>query len=140
MATYTAAEYKRKLDRWLRTLGSDVEEAMQKAAEVVRREVLMGHLSGPRMAKGRGSKTRATLARVTGDLAGSIRAYTDRTGSRIRGFVGTGVVYAAVHEFGYPPRGIPERSYLRSSLKTKQKDVLRVLLKGVMDSYKETQP
>ncbi len=139
MGRYTPKQYERKLKRWLRTMDPAVKEALRRGGEIVRREALLKHLSGPKMPKGVGSETSATLARPSGHLAGSIRAYVQKHGGKLHGLVsggGSGIKYAAVHEYGYKRRGIPERSFLRSSLNAKRKQIMRVLLDGMMDSYR----
>jgi phage gpG-like protein len=44
----------------------------------------------------------------TGALVGSLQMSWDKKEAR----VGTNIIYGAVHDYGYPPRNIPQREYL----------------------------
>ena len=72
----------------------------------------------------------------TGTLRRSIGNKIFRRGDSIVGFVGSNVVYAAIHEFGgMAGRGrkvkIPERSYLRSTLREKETHVLDIVQREI---------
>ncbi len=136
MVRQSMEQWKLHLNEWAKKMPRTVQKALLKAAEIVRGEALYSHLSGPKMAKGVGSATRGTLARQSGDLAGSLKVRSVIKGKKIRGTVGANMVYAAIHEFGMKSRGMPERSYLRSSLRAKQKAIMDTILKGMLESYK----
>lgn len=136
MAEYTLKQYKDKLDKWAKDFPNDMERALKTAGEFVRGEAVEKHLSGPRMARGRGSKTSATLSRVSGDLANSLATRVVKSGDRLNAEVGTfkfRLKYASQHEYG--DKTMPERSYLRSSLKAKKDKILEYLLKMMKKSY-----
>ena len=136
MAKQTMEQWELKLKTWASAMPKAVQKALLKAGEIVRGEAILAHLSGPKMAKGVGSATRGTLARQGGDLAASLNVRSVIKGKEIRGSVGTNMVYGAIHEFGMKSRGMPERSYLRSSLRAKQKAILQTILGKMMEDYK----
>lgn len=80
----------------------------------------------------------------TGRLRDSIQATTRRSktmlgsnaesgdgieapGKNGEAHIGTNVIYAAVHEFGYPERNITRQSYLRLGLHSSRHDIKRLL-------------
>ena len=139
MARYTMEEYEKKIKHWGRDMPGALEAALQKGAEIVRREVVLKHMRPPKMPVGVGSQMNATLKPHTGDLRGSIMAYTKRRGTSIRGFIsggGASVKYAAVHEYGWPAHNIPARPYLRSSLAAKRTEILKGILRAMHESYR----
>lgn len=143
MKPMSAEEFRAKMERWVRVMPREVERGMLRAANIARTEAVTAHLSGPKMPVGVGSPTRATLARRSGDLAGSIFAEARRDGGRITGVVGSrGVVYAAIHEFGGVIRAangaaivMPERSYLRSSIASKAREIVDAISDSVMEGH-----
>lgn len=159
MATYTVDQFRKKLERFARTQPRIVHNAVKSAAEMVRTEAVTKHLSGPKMARGVGSKTNATLQPDTGGLRSSVHTRVYRSGGRIRGTVGTNKKYAKIHEYGGTIRPktakylkfkaggrfysaqevtIPERSYLRSSLDKKRRAVLNLMLRKLIEGYKQS--
>lgn len=160
MAEYTMKQYKDKIDRWIKKYPNDAQIALNKAATIVMAEVQSKHLAGPKMAQGVGSKTKGTLQSRSGALLSSIAVKVERSGKKMRAYIGTfkrQLKYAAIHEYGgiikpKEPGGllrfkignawiltkqvkIPERSYLRSSLKAKRGAVVQTLLEAIKRSY-----
>jgi phage gpG-like protein len=160
MPNYTMKQYKEKIDRWMKQYPKDAQIALHEAATKVMHEVQSKHLAGPKMAQGEGSKTKGTLQMGSGALLGSISVMVSRAGHRMNAHVGTfkrQLKYARIHEYGgiikpKEPGGllrfkignawiskkqvtIPERSYLRSSLKAKRKAVVETLLAAIKRSY-----
>lgn len=125
-----------KLNRWMKDFPNEAEKVMDSAGRDVHAEVITKHLSGPRMESGVGSKTKATLGVKTGDLRSSIAWRVKRAGGKITGEVGNWknpLFYAPLHEYG---RGkMPERSFLRSSLNAKRKQIREMFLKAIKRSY-----
>ena len=136
MPEMSMKEFYDKVSRWMKEFPKEAERVMGGAALSVYNEVVEKHLSGPRMDEGIGSKTRATLARRTGDLVSSIAFRVKRAGSRVSGEVGNWknpLFYAPLHEYG---RGkMPERSFLRSSLNAKRKSIREIFLNAIKRSY-----
>ena len=136
MPEMTMKQFYDKLNRWMKEFPDEAAKVMDTAGMEVHKEIITKHLSGPRMEPGVGSKTRATLARKTGDLASSIAWRVKKAGGRIAGEVGNWKLplpYAPLHEYG---RGkMPERSFLRSSLNAKRKMIREMFLKAIKRSY-----
>jgi len=109
---------------------------LKTAAEIVRGEAVQKHLSGPKMAKGKGNLKNATLARHSGDLAGSINTKVSVARSRQSAQIGTNIKYAHRHEFG--TFGMPKRPFLTSSLEAKRQRILEVILDRLMEGYKKS--
>jgi phage gpG-like protein len=159
MPELTMKQFSEKVNRWYKDFPRAAAEGLDRAAQSVYAEVIDKHLSGPKMGWGRGSKTNATLGIGSGDLMRSISTRLITSGSRINAQIGTfkyKLKYAAIHEYGgtiYPKNKkalrfnaggkfftvkkvtIPERSYLRSSLKAKRKDIIKLLTALIKRSY-----
>jgi len=135
MAILTMEQFQKKLKNWVRTNPQNLTIALKKAAEKVRGEAVRNHLSGPKMSKGVGSKTNATLARISGDLAGSVNTLASATIKKQVAQISSNLKYANRHEHG--TFGMPERSYLRSSLAKKRLEVLDDIAKAMIEGYKK---
>ena len=136
MATLTMKQFEKKIKKWAKDEPKILENALKTAAEIVRGEAIQKHLSGPKMAKGKGSLKNATLARHSGDLAGSINTKVSVTKSKQMAEVGTNIKYAHRHEFG--TFGMPKRPFLTSSLEAKRQRILEVILDRLMEGYKKS--
>ena len=140
MAEYTMKQYKDKIDRWIKDYPKEAEKTLKTAAEIVYGEVQKSHLSGPKMGVGEGSETHGTLQPRSGNLRSSITTKVNREGNKMEAAVGTfkrTLPYARIHEYGgiIGRRKMPERSYLRSSLKAKKRTILRMILDAIKRSY-----
>jgi len=153
-------EFNEKVERWATQFPAAAVRAIGAAAMIVEKEVMDKHLSGPKMPRGVGSKTRGTLQPGSGsELLNSITSGVLKQGSKIIGRVSNDkhrLPYARIHEYGgiiRPKKGkflkftigdrtifakqvkIPERSYMRSSLKAKRKTIISILTKAMKRSY-----
>lgn len=133
--TYTHPQYEAKVRRWKSGIDGDVEKALRKGGEIVVAEVIQNHLSGPKMDRGSRSEKDSTLQPQSGRLKNSVHATVRTVSAQIRLFVGTNVIYAGAHEYGYPPNNIPERSFLRSSRDKKLDAVKKAISKEMVASY-----
>ena len=136
-------KYHMKINKWRRKkMMPAVAQALRKAVEVIRRTVLIRHLSGPRMPRGVGSDMNATLARVTGDLAGSVKTDVKMERNDIRAFVmaggGAARAYARAHEYGAPSRNLPRRPYIGPAVEVKRRNTLKLIMKALGRSYRRT--
>jgi phage gpG-like protein len=153
MAEMSMEEFKAKLDRWGQDFPLFAEKYLKRAAEEVRTEVVTKHLSGPTGPK--------SLSKKSGDLGNSITTSVKRSGGRIRALIGNlkwPLKYARIHEYGgiIKPKNsgflkfkigdrwifakevrIPERSFLRSSLKDKRRAIIDLLTKAIKESYRD---
>ncbi|MCF8012418.1 MAG: phage virion morphogenesis protein [Clostridiales bacterium] len=81
-------------------------------SELMRSSVLQNFREGGRPEKWkpsiRAQKTGGQTLVDTGRLRGSIYAKANNNSAK----VGTNVIYAAAHNFGYPPRNLPQRKFL----------------------------
>jgi phage gpG-like protein len=157
MSNYTPEEFKRKLERWAKDNPKAVERGLKAGAELVRAEAVAKHLSGPKMPRGKGSLKAATLARGSGDLAGSINTKV-KVGTKISAQIGTNLKYARIHENGgtiKPKTGqflkfniggrdifaksvtIPKRPFLKPSLEAKRKEAVDLILDKIMEAYRK---
>lgn len=142
MARLTYEQFTEKLDRWWRLMPEEAWRAVSRAAVLVSNEVQRGHLSGPKMPRGVGGETDATLARQSGRLVRSIfhsvkRPSQMKRGEKISARIGTNVVYGRAHEYGYEPRGLPARPFLRPSLAKEQPRALRLIMESMTKSYEK---
>ena len=159
MATMSLKEFEKKIKRWAKTQPELLENALKTAAEIVRGEAIIKHLSGPKMARGKGSLKNATLARRSGDLAGSINTKVSVTRKRQTAQVGTNMKYARIHEKGgviLPKKGkylvfsvgghtvfarsvkMPKRPFLSPSLEAKRQKILDIMLDRLIEGYKKS--
>lgn len=141
MARYNYEQFKEKLDRWWRLMPEEAWKAVSRAAAIVAAEVQKGHLSGPRMPRGVGGETDATLAVISNRLRGSIwhsvKRPSQMQGGEISARIGTNVVYGRAHEYGHEKRGLPARPFLRPSLTKEQPRALRMILEAMTESYEK---
>ena len=129
-------QFNDKVNRWMKDFPQEVEKALGAGAAMVHSEAIDKHLSGPKMRRGAGSLTKATLQPRTGNLKNSITFRVLKKGSQLTGQVGNWknpLVYARVHEEGLGRA--PKRPFLSSSLKSKQKQIVDFILKSMMRSY-----
>lgn len=96
----TLSELQAKIARWQKDGPQSLKRTLTEAALMVTNEAQLRHLSGPRMPRGVGSATTATLAAPHNRLRGSIHKDIVVTPNEVRARVGTNVEYAAIHEFG----------------------------------------
>jgi len=133
-------ELRKKLERWAKVAPEEVKIALRIGGRLVENEAKDKHLRGPRMARGVGDPTNATLDRVSGRLYGSIatRVTALKTG-QFSATVGTnvrskkGIPYPRNHELGLA--GMPARPFLRPSLEKKRPEVFEEIRKAFMKSY-----
>lgn len=156
MATYTMPEFKKKLNRWAERNPQSLKISLRKGVGLVRLEAVDKHLSGPKMATGKGDKKNATLARGSGDLASKLNTRVKATNTKIAASLGSNLKYARIHEKGgvIKPKKkkslrfkiggnwvivkqvtIPARPYLSPSLKEKKKDVYRMIERDMVAEY-----
>ena len=94
----TMEQLQAKIQRWMRIAPQELKEALTKGAKLATREAQSAHLSGPKMPRGVGDLTRATLAVKTGRLRRSITERVTVTKDRVTAQVGTNVKYGRTHE------------------------------------------
>ena len=106
------------IERLLRKLDpakSDVviRKSLYESAQYIARWVKDKRLTGPRP---------KYLGVISDMLRGSIHATpTERNGNTYKARIGSrGVPYARAHEFGYPPRNLPARPFLRPALEDRK--------------------
>jgi len=133
----TMEQLQGKVQRWMRIAPQELKEVLLKGAKLVTKEAQSAHLSGPKMARGVGNPTRATLAVQTGRLRRSINERVTVTKDRVVAQVGTNVIYGKVHEKGLTVRGhkMPERPFLRPSVEEKKPRIMELILDGMMKAY-----
>ena len=125
---------RKKLERWAKVAPEEVKKTLRRGAEMVRSEAKQFHLSGPKMPRGVGDPTNATLAVRTGRLRSSIALrVTAMANGQFSAQVGTNVGYGRKHEMGL--EGLPERPFLRPSLEKKRPAVFDLIAKEFMKSY-----
>ena len=142
MAELTMEEMRVKIERWQRVMPEKLKLRLERACVEILPEVQEGHLSGPKMPRGVGDPTRATLAARTGRLRKSIHYRVRVSPEEVVAQIGSNVRYARIHEYGGTvSRGgtkveMPERSYLRPSVYKMQPRVVELITRGaVEDSY-----
>lgn len=160
MPEMSMKQFHDKVQRWASQFPAMAFDAMDYAGREVHGEVVSKHLNGPKMARGAGSSTKGTLQPGKGsELKSSIAWRVKRAGGRVTGQVGNWkhpLVYAKIHEYGgiiLPKKSkflvfkigdktifakkvvIPERSFLRSSLKAKRQKIKDIFLKAIKRSY-----
>jgi phage gpG-like protein len=157
MGTYTPKQFEAKLRRFAKDNPKAVAKGLRKGLDIVRREAVMNHLSGPKMPQGVGSKTNATLARQSGDLATKLNTNVTVGTSGIKARIGSPLKYAPVHEYGatITPKNakmlvfeiggqkvfakkvtIPARPFLHPSVDAKRQEVTETILRHLMREYK----
>jgi phage gpG-like protein len=150
MATYTPEQFQKKLKRFAKKHPDILEVGLKRSTEIVRTEAVRKHLSGPKMPRGKGSNKNATLARGSGDLAGSVNTKVKVSKIRQVAQIISNMVYSRIHELGGKinhtnlfGRGIkatitmPKRPYLSPSLQVKRKEIVDTLLKAMIRGYKK---
>ena len=85
-----------------------------------------------------------TLTNRSGNLRSAIGAsQTEKTGNRYISKIGLmrPVVYARVHEFGYPPRNIRPRPYLRPAIEDRnnQKEVIDIITERINTALRDAE-
>jgi phage gpG-like protein len=136
MATYSAEEFQKKMQTFVKRNPKVVVKAIDIEAMEVRNHAVKNHLSGPKMPKGVGSESKGTLQPRSGNLRNRMSHRVKLAGNKITGQIFNMMVYAAVHEYGYPKRKIPERSYARASLKARQKEIPENILKRIKQNWR----
>jgi HK97 gp10 family phage protein len=124
----------KKLERWAKVAPNEVKKVLTVGAMMVQEEAQRWHLSGPKMPRGVGDDTNATLAVRTGRLRSSI-AYrvTALENGKFSAMVGTNVPYGRKHEFGL--EGLPARPFMRPSLEKKRPAVFKLIEEAFIKSY-----
>lgn len=130
-------QFNDKVNRWMKDFPEAVEKALGAGAAMVHGEAVEKHLSGPKMPRGVGSLTKATLQPSRrAELKNSISFRVLKKGSSLIGQVGNWkhpLPYAKLHEYGLG--GMPKRPFLSSSLKAKKKQIVEFILKAMKRSY-----
>lgn len=120
----------RELRVALNKLGDRMPEAVEKAMKLATL-FLQGKVQETKLS-GQVLKVR------TGRLRSSINTRVKRIGpTGMLGVVGTNVVYARAHEFGYPPRNLPARPYLRPTFREQAQRVKNVFKNTIVDFAKK---
>lgn len=127
-------DLKNKMMRWAAVAPEEVKKALKVGAEIVRREVQEKHFFKPKMPRGQGGTDYAWLAttgswRLRNSIALSVTAQTGDISAQ----VGTNIPYAKQHEFGLGK--MPERPFLRPSLRKKHQEVFNYLREAFLKSY-----
>jgi phage gpG-like protein len=92
--------------------------------EMLMKAALAGGFVIEAYAKLKASRGRPGLNVDTGNLVNSINTTPgEQSHTRAEAQVGTGVIYAATHEFGYPPRNIPARPFMRPAIDEHQREI-----------------
>ena len=130
-------QFERKLKRWQRRFPNTLKKVLARGGEKIIGVVQREHLSGPYMGKGRTSETRATLAVRSGRLKNAVNRKVRVKSGDISLKVGTNVVYAGVHEWGYKLRNIPKRAFLWPSVQKKRPEIMDDIAEGMVDSYEK---
>ena len=133
----TMEQLQAKIQRWMRIAPQELKEALMKGAKLATKEAQSAHLSGPKMPRGVGDPTRATLAVKTGRLRRSITERVTVTKDRVTAQVGTNVKYGRMHEYGLEAQGrkMPERPFLRPSVEEKKPRIMELILDAMMEAY-----
>ena len=127
-------QYQKKVMRWARSYPESIEKAFREEMPYLVGDVIRTHLTGPRMARGVGSKTGATLARQSGFLARSIMGRIKIALGRVVGQLGTKLgPYPKLHEKGIGK--MPERAFLAPTVKRNRKRVMKAILARIIGSY-----
>ena len=129
----TMEQLQDKIQRWMRIAPQELKEALMKGVKLVTKEAQSAHLSGPKMPRGLGDPTRATLAVQTGRLRRSINERVTVSKDRVIAQVGTNVKYGRAHEEGLGK--MPERPFLRPSVEEKKPRVMELILDAMMEAY-----
>ena len=103
----------------VRDFSSEKGKALREIDFILTRQIEEEHLTG--------GTTATRLATPTGRLRSSITSRFFDTPEGLLVIIGTNVIYAATHEFGDPDRNIPERSFLRSSIREKAAESLQIV-------------
>lgn len=140
MAQYTMEQYAVKMKDWMRKGPRAAMLALRKEMMQVVGYAQEMHLSGPKMARGMGHPTLATLAAPTGRLRGSVTIDPPHMshGSILTG-IGSNVPYGRVHELGLVVLGVkmPERPWARPSIEARRKFIVKALLKAYMRAHRK---
>lgn len=123
MAKMNLDRFKNKMTKFINENNKVVLVGLKKSSEIVRSHVVKNKLSGQ------------VLNVKTNRLRNSIMWKVNR--QDISAKVATNVKYAAVHEYGYPPRNIPERSYLRTGLEDKRNEITEIIADDIIRAYKK---
>ncbi len=67
-----------------------------------------------------------------------IREIKVNSGSNFSARIGSRVPYAAAHEFGYPPRNLPARPYLRPALNASKDNIIKFFDLRIQQLIKDT--
>lgn len=120
---------------------------INKLTEATKRDVFIKSLNeGALVLSGWTKKNRLSgprprfLGVKTGRLRSSISAgQTRKTSEGYENTIGTNVVYAPTHEFGYPKRNIPARPFLRPTIEYRQnqRDVLNILTRRINEALSQ---
>ena len=131
----------RKFSEWrddMESVAKNFPEALEKALTVgvrmVRAEAVEKHLSGPKMPRGVGDLTNATLQPQSGHLRLSLQTKVSTSPGKLIGRVFTNAEYAPTHEFG---RGnIPKRPFLVPSLEEKRPGVIKAMKDIIVEALR----
>lgn len=75
----------------------------------------------------------------TGRLRSSINTRVKKLGPlQVIGIIGTNVVYARAHEYGYPPRNLKARPFLRPTFNENTQRVKAIFRQTIVDFAKRT--
>ncbi len=148
MSEMTFEQFREKLIRWSAVLPKEMKKALTEAAHTVQREAQEKHLSGPRMPRGVGDETNATLSssepRHSFRLRRSIAIDVVVKPGEVSATIGTNMPYARIHEYGgmmsAPGAGfrvMPARPFLRPSLAAKHHEIFEKLRVRMFESYNQ---
>ena len=120
MAKLTLEQLKVKMERWTREMPRALLKALKKGGSIVVADIQANRLRGQ------------VLNVRTGTLIGSITSKQSATPRGAMLQVGTNVWYGRMWELG---EGVPERPFIRPSIKAKQPRVMQIILDEMMRSY-----
>ena len=138
MSKMTLPQFQAKIRKFTAQMPEAVEDAFQEVLPVLAGKVITTHLSGPKMARGVGDPTKATLARQSGRLAMGIRHRVRWKGKEVAAQIGVDGLgpYPRYHEKGSPGGRIPKRPYLLPTVKREGDKTKRNILKHIIRKWK----
>lgn len=138
MAKLTLEQLQRKMARWGPKGIAMIQDGMEQVGTEVNAHAIRHHLHGPKMPRGvTGGFSNSTLHSRVG-MRQRLAVRAKKRGSRVTISVGTnltnrGYSYPRAHEYGLGK--MPERPWLRPSVKAKKKRLLAVIRKRYIEAY-----
>lgn len=126
-------EFRDRIEALSRNMPNILKKVLLRGGALIREEIVLRHLSGPKMPRGVGDPENATLQPQSGDLRGSIRYEARVESDRVGLVLYTNVEYARKHEEG---RGVPKRPFMKPSLNKKKKEAIDFIRENVMEALR----